>query len=139
MFEVNLQEGTGHVSGFAIPFETNEHGTIRHVGALWFVPIPGIELAIQVAFLPSFVSSMTNETSHKLLLVTSTGSLQLWDRNVLHWVREESLSTIQTATIVELPPLKVEVVGGVGFGDKSESFWSKLARQIADTKVRFYL
>ncbi|KAF8554252.1 DUF1620-domain-containing protein [Imleria badia] len=117
-FEVNLHEGRGQVTGFAFPFETNEHGTIRHV-----------------AFLPSsLVSSPTSETSHKLLLVTSTGSLQLWDRNVLQWVREESLATVQTATVVELPPSREVVGGGVGIGGKSESFWSKIARQIGDTK-----
>ncbi|KAG8215379.1 hypothetical protein J3R82DRAFT_8977 [Butyriboletus roseoflavus] len=82
----------------------------------------------------SAVSSPTNETFDKLLLVTSTGSLQLWDRNVLQWVREESLATVQTATIVELPPTKEEVMGGVGVGGKSESFWTKITRQIGDTK-----
>ncbi|KAF8439746.1 DUF1620-domain-containing protein [Boletus edulis BED1] len=115
-FEANLQQGTGQVTGFTFPFETNEHGTIRHV-----------------AFSPSSHLSPTNETPHKLLLVTSTGSLQLWDRNVLQWVREESLATVQTVTIVELPPTREEVIGA-GVGGKSESFWSKIARQIGDTK-----
>ncbi|KAH0834201.1 hypothetical protein J3R83DRAFT_11513 [Lanmaoa asiatica] len=117
-FEANLEEGTGQVTGFTFPFETNEHGTIRHV-----------------AFLPSSpVLSPTSESPHRLLLVTSTGSLQLWDRNVLQWIREESLATVETATIIELPPTREVVIGGVGVGGKSESFWSKIARQIEDTK-----
>lgn len=58
---------------------------------------------------------------------------------MLQWVREESLSTVQTATVVELPPTRDEVVGNAGVGDKSESFWSKIARQVADTKVRLRL
>lgn len=55
---------------------------------------------------------------------------------MLQWVREESLSTVQTATIVELPPTRDEVAGGVRIGDKSESFWNKISRQIRDIKVR---
>lgn len=56
---------------------------------------------------------------------------------MLQWVREESLATVQTATVVELPPTKEEVMGGVG--GKGESFWKKIARQIGDTKVRLRL
>ena len=55
---------------------------------------------------------------------------------MLQWVREESLATVQTATVVELPPTRVGVIGGVG---KNESFWSKVARQIGDTRVRLHL
>ncbi|KAN0080356.1 Protein of unknown function (DUF1620) domain containing protein [Tylopilus felleus] len=113
IFEASLQEGKGQVTGFTFPFDASEHGIIKNI-----------------AFLPSLAVSSENEAPHKLLLVTSTGSLQLWDRNVLQWVREDSLATVQTATIVELPPTREEVIGGI----KSESFWSKIARQIGDTK-----
>jgi hypothetical protein len=58
---------------------------------------------------------------------------------VLQWIREESLATVQTTTIVELPPTKEEVTGGVGAGSKHENFWGKIARQIGDTKVRLHL
>lgn len=58
---------------------------------------------------------------------------------MLQWVREESLATVQTATIVELPPTREGVIGGVGTGGRNESFWSKVARQIGDTKVRLHL
>ena len=37
-FEANLQEGTGQVTGFTFPFETNEHGTIRHVRTVLIRP-----------------------------------------------------------------------------------------------------
>lgn len=57
---------------------------------------------------------------------------------MLQWVREESLATVQTATIVELPPTREVVRGGVGIGGRSESFWRKIARQIGDTKVRLH-
>lgn len=92
---------------------------------------------MQVAFLPSsFISTSSDEIPHKLLLVTSTGSLQLWDRNVLQWVREKSLATAQTVTMIELPLAREVVEGGVGIGGKSESFGNKITRQIGDTKVR---
>lgn len=58
---------------------------------------------------------------------------------MLQWVREEALATVQTATVVELPPSREVVAGGVGVGGKSESFWSKIARQIGDAKVRYAL
>ncbi|KAG9308090.1 hypothetical protein JVU11DRAFT_12603 [Chiua virens] len=117
-FEANLIGGTGQRTAFPVPFDTYEHGTIKHV-----------------AFSPSSPTPTSiNETTHKLFIVTSTGSLQLWDHDVLQWVREEALATVQTATVIELPPTREEVLGGVGAGGTRESFWNKIVRQVKDIK-----
>ncbi|KAI6097855.1 hypothetical protein F5141DRAFT_1011125 [Pisolithus sp. B1] len=83
-FTPRLAEGKGQVTGYAFPFRTHEHGVIRHV-----------------AF--DGRSSHTHETT-RLLLTTSTGTLQLWKHDTLQWSREEALSTIRVAAFVPLPP-----------------------------------
>ena len=134
----------GQVTGFAFPFEANKHGTIRHVHIFFVRPFTHwILYYIYVCRLyslvpPSPVSSSMNKTPHKLL-VTSIGSLQLWDHNVLQWVCGESLATIRTATLVKLLPTREEVIGGIGAGGKNESFWSRLVRQVGNTKVQLHL
>jgi hypothetical protein len=35
-FEAQLEEGKGSVSTFAFPFETKEHGVVKHVCSLFF-------------------------------------------------------------------------------------------------------
>ncbi|KIJ13017.1 hypothetical protein PAXINDRAFT_163784 [Paxillus involutus ATCC 200175] len=118
-FEAQLEEGKGSVSTFAFPFETKEHGVVKHV-----------------AFSPA-LSSSSNDSAHKVLLTTSTGSLQLWAHDALQWVREESLASVQVATFVELPPARQEVMcGGSGVCGKSgeEGFWGKVGRQVGDAK-----
>ncbi|KAF9241301.1 hypothetical protein BU15DRAFT_87236 [Melanogaster broomeanus] len=118
-FEVDLEEDKGSVSAVAFPFETREHGIVRHV-----------------AFSPSH-SSSSNDTAHKILVTTSTGSVQLWSHDALQWVREESLANVQVATFVELPPAREDVMGGgSGAGGRSgeEGFSGKLGRQVGDAK-----
>ncbi|KAI5994746.1 hypothetical protein EDD15DRAFT_2547193 [Pisolithus albus] len=83
-FTPHLAEGKGQVTGYAFPFRTHEHGVIRHV------TFDGR-------------SSHTHETT-RLLLTTSTGTLQLWKHDALQWSREEALSTIRVAAFVPLPP-----------------------------------
>ncbi|KAI5999030.1 hypothetical protein EDC04DRAFT_2584429 [Pisolithus marmoratus] len=83
-FTPHLAEGKGQVTGYAFPYQTHEHGVIRHV------TFDGR-------------SSETHETT-RLLLTTSTGTLQLWKHNTLQWSREEALSTIRVAAFIPLPP-----------------------------------
>ncbi|KAF9219877.1 DUF1620-domain-containing protein [Gyrodon lividus] len=114
-FEAHLEEGKGSVTGFAFPFETREHGVVKHV-----------------AFFPS-TSASSNDTAHKVLLTTSTGSLQLWAHDALQWVREESLASVQVAAFLELPPARQDVTGGAG-GKGGQGFWGKVGRQVGDVK-----
>jgi len=71
-------------------------------------------------------------TRSRLLLVTSTGSVQLWDSDSLKWTREEGLSSIVTAQFVEIP----ERVGSEGsLGHDSEGFFTRLLRHISSLQV----
>ncbi|KAF8211092.1 hypothetical protein K438DRAFT_1808794 [Mycena galopus ATCC 62051] len=66
----------------------------------------------------------------RLVITTTTGAVQLWERDQLVWGREESLAAIDRAVFVELPlPEHVARVSLEG-----ESFVSRLTRQIADAK-----
>jgi ER membrane protein complex subunit 1 len=67
----------------------------------------------------------------RLILTTSTGSIQLWHQGNLEWVREEALSEIGVAEFVELPP-----EGEVGTGlEREEGFVERLRRQLGDAQV----
>ncbi|KIJ64207.1 hypothetical protein HYDPIDRAFT_112159 [Hydnomerulius pinastri MD-312] len=122
-FEAHLDEGKGSLSGFAFPFETREHGVVRHVA---FAPSPS----------PNLATNTNTSTPSRLLLTTSTGSLQLWSNSTLLWVREESLAQVQVARFVELPPAREDIMGGIvdGQGRKEEGFWGRVGRQIGDAK-----
>lgn len=68
----------------------------------------------------------------RILVITSTGAVQLWVQDRVQWTREESLSDIKVAEFVELPEAKtvlshIDIEGG--------SFVSRLARQIFEAKV----
>ncbi|KAF7289031.1 hypothetical protein HMN09_01351100 [Mycena chlorophos] len=66
----------------------------------------------------------------RLVITTSTGSLQLWEGSKLVWAREEGLASIDVAAFVELPlPERVarDVTG-------EESFVSRIQRQISDAR-----
>ena len=68
----------------------------------------------------------------RLLLITSTGSVQLWDGDNIKWTREEGLSSISTAQFVEVP----ERVGSEGnLGHDSEGFLTRLFRHISSAQV----
>lgn len=61
-FEANLQEGTGQVTGFAFPFDTYEHGTIRHVGTFPVRFLLGVEAYSYVGRVPTlFPRLLPNE------------------------------------------------------------------------------
>ena len=68
----------------------------------------------------------------RLFLTTSTGAVQLWQHDKLQWTREEGLSDIRVAEMVELPERKVAAHAGV----ENETFGMRLRRQLADAQVR---
>ncbi|EIW74996.1 DUF1620-domain-containing protein [Coniophora puteana RWD-64-598 SS2] len=97
-------------AGYVVPFDTSEHGVIRY------------------ALLDG--SSTSEMETTRVLLITSTGAVQLWKHNKLQWTREEALSTIQVAEFVELPERKV---AGTHVDD-DEGYVSMLRRQLGDAK-----
>jgi ER membrane protein complex subunit 1 len=71
-------------------------------------------------------------SSHFSLLVTaSTGSVQLWQDDVLQWAREESLASISQAELVELPEKKVLM----SHYNEDEGFVTRVLRHTHDAKV----
>lgn len=69
----------------------------------------------------------------RLVLTTTTGSVQLWQQDQHQWTREESLTDVRVAEMVELPePLIAASQLGV---EETESFGSRLQRQLADAQV----
>ena len=68
----------------------------------------------------------------RVLLTTSTGAIQLWEQHELKWTREEALTGITVAEFVEIPE---KVASESGEGEDSESFTTRLTRQISDAKV----
>ena len=68
-----------------------------------------------------------------LALTTTTGTVQLWQGDIVQWSREEGLSTIQVAEMVELPERKT-IAAHI---DQDETFAERTKRQLADAKVRF--
>lgn len=67
----------------------------------------------------------------RLLVTTSTGSVQLWEKSGLKWAREESLATTAIAELVEIPE---KVTSELGNGP-AEPFVARLIRHIADAQV----
>ncbi|KAJ3478666.1 hypothetical protein NLI96_g9601 [Meripilus lineatus] len=111
VFAPHLAEGKGLVTGFTFPFATATHGIITHVAL-------------------DTVNPEHYRVLSRLVLTTSTGSIQLWTQDQLEWVREEGLSDIRTVEWVELPERNVlAVVRG-----EDEGFWSRLIRQAEDAK-----
>ncbi|KAG1816884.1 DUF1620-domain-containing protein [Suillus subaureus] len=109
---IHLSEGKASASGFAFPFQTLDHGVIRHV---------------------AFDGSSTSETHEntRTLLTTTTGSIQLWQHDKMQWVREEALASIQVAEFVELPEKKV-VMSHAAVDE--EGYFERLQRQLSDAK-----
>jgi outer membrane protein assembly factor BamB len=109
---IHLSEDKASASGFAFPFQTLDHGVIRHV---------------------AFDGSSTGETHEntRTLLTTTTGSIQLWQHDKMQWVREEALASIQVAEFVELPEKKV-VMSHAAVDE--EGYFERLQRQLSDAK-----
>lgn len=68
-----------------------------------------------------------------LALTTTAGTIQLWQGDIVQWTREEGLSAIQVAEMVELPERKT-IAAHI---DQGETFAERIRRQLADVKVRF--
>ncbi|KAG0701659.1 hypothetical protein DFH29DRAFT_925728 [Suillus ampliporus] len=109
---IQLSEGKASTSGFGFPFQTLDHGVVRHV---------------------SFDGLSTGETHEntRVLLTTSTGSIQLWQHDKMQWVREEALASIQVAEFVELPEKKV-IMSHAAVDE--EGYFVRLQRQLSDAK-----
>ena len=63
------------------------------------------------------------------MLTTSTGAVQLWHSDKAQWTREEGLSDIRAAALLELPEVKF-AAGGV----EGEGFAHRLVRHAADAQ-----
>lgn len=109
---INLSEGKASASGFAFPFQTLDHGVVRHV---------------------AFDGSSSGETHEntRMLLTTTTGSIQLWQHDKMQWVREEALASIQVAEFVELPEKKVATIHAAV---DEEGYFERLQRQLSDAQ-----
>jgi len=68
----------------------------------------------------------------RLVLTTTTGAVQLWQQDQLQWTREEGLSDIRVAEMVELPEPKI--VASQIASEEHESFGSRLFRQLSDAQ-----
>ncbi|PPQ95955.1 hypothetical protein CVT26_016121 [Gymnopilus dilepis] len=66
----------------------------------------------------------------RILVTTSTGAVQLWDRGGLKWSREEALATVTLAEFVEIP----ERVASASPVTASEGFVARVARQILEAR-----
>ena len=67
-----------------------------------------------------------------IAITTSTGAVQLWRGDILQWSREEGLSHIQVAEMVELPePKAISTQAGI----EHETYIQRLTRQLTDAKV----
>lgn len=68
-----------------------------------------------------------------LAVTTSTGAVQLWQGNIVQWTREEGLSRLQVAEMVELPEQKSMESHAI---NEADTFVERLRRQLTDAKVR---
>ncbi|GJJ09321.1 hypothetical protein Clacol_003543 [Clathrus columnatus] len=107
---INSTRDKGVMTAFTFAYDPQSHGNIIHHAIETIVPKS-----------MDFVS--------RILLTTSTGTLQLWFQDQLHWNREESLSKIVNVEFIDLPEQKSAetVLNGQGF-------LSRLARQVHETK-----
>ncbi|KAG8768084.1 hypothetical protein FRC12_005774, partial [Ceratobasidium sp. 428] len=96
-------DGTGLSAGFMFPYDTQQHGVIAHCA---FDAFMGNPYSIQ----------------HRIFLTTSTGAVQLWQGDKVHWTRDEALADIKLATLVDLPERKIASELGMsehrGFADR---------------------
>ena len=84
----HLAEGKGLVTGYTFPFNTGSDGIIGHV-------------ALDTANPEEY------RVIGRLVLATTTGSLQLWQHDQQQWAREEGLADTKLAEFVELPERKL--------------------------------
>ncbi|KAI9435607.1 DUF1620-domain-containing protein [Lactarius indigo] len=112
VYAPHLAAGQGLVSGFTFNFDTEAHGIISHV-ALHTAYVKEVDLLPYLA------------------LTTSTGTVQLWQGDIVQWTREEGLSRLQVAEMVELPEQKITAAHTI---DERDTFVERLTRQLTDAK-----
>ncbi|TFY78833.1 hypothetical protein EWM64_g5179 [Hericium alpestre] len=110
VYAPHLADGKGLVSGFTFSFQTNVHGIIKHAALYAALPKP-------------------YDVIPYLALTTSTGAIQLWQGERALWTREEGLSRIGVAEMVEMPERKT-----VAAARGAETFLQRLQRQMRDAK-----
>ena len=88
---------------------------------------------LQVAIHTAYVKEL--DLLPYLAVTTSTGAIQLWQGNIVQWTREEGLSRLQVAEMVELPEQKTMAAHAV---DERDTFVERIRRQLSDAKVRFW-
>jgi hypothetical protein len=69
-----------------------------------------------------------------LAMTTTTGAIQLWQGDIVQWTREEGLSALQLAEMVELPERKIIAAGII---NQEETVIERVRRQLVDAKVSF--
>ncbi|TBU24929.1 hypothetical protein BD311DRAFT_780673 [Dichomitus squalens] len=111
VFASHLAEGKGLVTGYTFPFKTGEHGIIRHV-------------AVEAAN-PEHYRVLA-----RLAVTTTTGAVQMWQKDQLQWTREEGLADIRVAELVELPERKI----ALHLDSEHETFGARVARQLLDAQ-----
>ena len=122
IFAPHLAEGQGLETGYTFPFSTNEHGIIA---------------SVSLDAVTTSVSPPLNTTVlSRLLLSTTTGSVQLWHQDSLQWSREEGLADVRVAEMVELPEkVVVEATEGGHVRVGEEAFWERIRRQAREAQV----
>ncbi|OCH86588.1 DUF1620-domain-containing protein [Obba rivulosa] len=111
-FASHLAEGKGLETGYTFPFNTKDHGIIRHA-------------AVDVA------NPAELKVIPRVVITTTTGAVQLWQQEQFLWSREEALADISLAEPVELPERKV-IASHINL--ESETFGARLTRQLSDAK-----
>jgi ER membrane protein complex subunit 1 len=133
VYAPHLAERQGLVSGFTFDFDTQTYGIISHVNAppqlsntVLTLESPG-QVAMHTAYVKEF------DLLPYLVLTTTTGAVQLWRGDIVQWTREEGLSRLQVAEMVELPERKTTTAHVI---DQNEVFVERIRRQLTNAKVR---
>lgn len=106
-------DGEPLTTGFTFQYDMDSHGLILHA-------------AIDVA--------NTGEYAYfsRIVLTTQSGSIQQWKQEQNIWTREESLTEVIVADVVELPE---GTVSQTVLEDRTETFIERFTRQIGDIQV----
>lgn len=106
-------DGGPLTTGFTFQYDIATHGPILHA-------------AMDVA--------NTGEYAYfsRIILTTQSGSIQQWKQEQNIWTREESLTEVIVADVVELPEA---TVSQTVLDDRTETFFERLSRQIGDLQV----
>jgi ER membrane protein complex subunit 1 len=118
------------IRGYTMPFESSTHGVITHVSYIyvsqWYLSLRYIKAALDAAH-PN-----PNVIIGRFVLTTSTGSVLVWQHDRLQWTREEALSEVEIAAMVDLPEKQSALAHT---SDGSETFFERVRKQFIDAKV----